>query len=216
MRLQANTGTRNATQGWLYILSSLVLVQAYLCPVSLGQSLSNGDGDLRVMTYNANEGTDFLEVQQATDPVSFLVAVGQTITQVRATNPSARMKALAKQIIAPALNTLIRGPSKLLETSGDLIKGAMQRLVDRAIESGDVRRVRTGLAAERIGEAPFSPRTQQQARESATASGDSHLTDWTVFSTLYFESDPESTQLDAALPISAWINRGFVISSNGV
>ena len=108
MRLQANTGTRNATQGWLYILSSLVLVQAYLCPVSLGQSLSNGDGDLRVMTYNANEGTDFLQVQAATNPEQFLIAVGQTIVQVRATNPPARMQALAKQIIAasPALVSL--------------------------------------------------------------------------------------------------------------
>jgi hypothetical protein len=69
------------------------------------QSLSNGKGDLRVMTYNANEGSDFIEVQQATSGLQFLVAVGQTITQVRATNPPARMQALAKQIIAagPAL-----------------------------------------------------------------------------------------------------------------
>jgi hypothetical protein len=89
-----------------YSLSAVALVLACL-PLS-AQSLSNGNGDLRVMTYNANEGTDFLEVQQATDPFSFLVAVGQTITQVRATNPPARMKALAKQIIAasPALVSL--------------------------------------------------------------------------------------------------------------
>src|SRR5271163_2888552 len=39
----------------------------------------------------------------------------------------------------PALNTLIGGTSKLFETSGDLIQGAIQRLVDRAIESGIVR-----------------------------------------------------------------------------
>ena len=45
----------------------------------------------------------------------------------------------AKQIIAPALNTIVGGPSKLFETSGDLIKGAIQALVDRAIESGDIR-----------------------------------------------------------------------------
>jgi AcrR family transcriptional regulator len=44
-----------------------------------------------------------------------------------------------KQIIAPALNTLVGGPSKLFEASGDLIKGAIRALVDRAIESGDVR-----------------------------------------------------------------------------
>ena len=108
MRLQTNTGMANATKGWLYMLSSLVLVQAYLCPVSFGQSLSNGDGDLRVMTYNANEGTDFLQVQAATNLEQFLIAVGQTIVQVQATNPPARMQALAKQIIAasPALVSL--------------------------------------------------------------------------------------------------------------
>ncbi len=73
-----------------------------------GQSLSKGKGDLRVMTYNVDEGTDFLEVQQATDVNQFLVAVGQTITQVRATNSPARMQAVAKQIIAagPALVSL--------------------------------------------------------------------------------------------------------------
>ncbi|HEV2698489.1 MAG TPA: hypothetical protein VGU90_10890 [Terriglobales bacterium] len=64
------------------------------------QSLSGGKGDLRVMTYNANEGTDLQEVQAATDQTSFLAAIVQTITQVRATDPKARMKALAKQIIA--------------------------------------------------------------------------------------------------------------------
>lgn len=108
MRLQTNRGMRNATKGWLYILSSLVLIQAYFCPPSLGQSLSKGDGDLRVMTYNANEGTDFQQVQAATNPEQFLIAVGQTIVQVRATNPPARMQALAKQIIAasPALVSL--------------------------------------------------------------------------------------------------------------
>lgn len=45
----------------------------------------------------------------------------------------------AKQIIAPALNTIVGGPSKLFETTGDLIKGAIQALVNRAIESGDIR-----------------------------------------------------------------------------
>src|ERR1700687_3404656 len=75
-----------------YSLSAVALVLACL-PLS-AQSLSNGNGDLRVMTYNANEGADFLQIQQASDPFSFLVAVGQTITQVRATDPPARMKAL--------------------------------------------------------------------------------------------------------------------------
>jgi AcrR family transcriptional regulator len=45
----------------------------------------------------------------------------------------------AKQIIAPALNTLMEGPSKVFESTGHLIKGAIHALVDRAIESGDIR-----------------------------------------------------------------------------
>jgi AcrR family transcriptional regulator len=44
-----------------------------------------------------------------------------------------------KQIIAPALNTMVGGPSKLYEASGSLIIGAIESLVQRTIESGDVR-----------------------------------------------------------------------------
>jgi len=96
-----------ARKRWILTLSGSMLLAALLSAAALGQSesLGIGNGDLRIMTYNANEGTDFLEVQTATDPQQFLIAVGQTIVQVRATNPPARMKALAKQIIAasPAL-----------------------------------------------------------------------------------------------------------------
>ena len=45
----------------------------------------------------------------------------------------------AKQIIAPALNTLVGGPSKVYEATRDLIQGAINTLVKRAIESGDIR-----------------------------------------------------------------------------
>ena len=44
-----------------------------------------------------------------------------------------------KQIIAPALNTLVGGPSKLFESSGAKIIGAIGSLVERAIASGDIR-----------------------------------------------------------------------------
>lgn len=46
----------------------------------------------------------------------------------------------AKQIIAPALNTLVGGPSKLYEDSRDQIRGAIDSLVRRAIKSGDIRK----------------------------------------------------------------------------
>jgi AcrR family transcriptional regulator len=45
----------------------------------------------------------------------------------------------AKQIIAPALNSLVGGPSKLFEGSRGLVQGAIDALVKRAIESGDIR-----------------------------------------------------------------------------
>jgi AcrR family transcriptional regulator len=46
----------------------------------------------------------------------------------------------AKQIIAPALNTFVGGPSKLYEASRAQITGAIHALVKRAIESGDIRK----------------------------------------------------------------------------
>jgi len=45
----------------------------------------------------------------------------------------------AKQIIAPALNTMVGGPSKVFESTGRQIKGAIGALVRRAIASGDIR-----------------------------------------------------------------------------
>ena len=46
----------------------------------------------------------------------------------------------AKQIIAPALGTLVDGSSKLYESSRVPIAGAIEALVQRAVESGDLRR----------------------------------------------------------------------------
>lgn len=45
----------------------------------------------------------------------------------------------AKQIIAPALNAMVGGPSKVLACSGESIKNAIHHLVQRAVESGDIR-----------------------------------------------------------------------------
>jgi AcrR family transcriptional regulator len=46
----------------------------------------------------------------------------------------------AKHIIAPALNSLVGGPSRLYEGSRSMIQGAMDELVKRAKRSGDLRR----------------------------------------------------------------------------
>ena len=45
-----------------------------------------------------------------------------------------------KQIIGPALHSLVGGPSKLYESSRSQIQGAIGALVKRAIKSGDIRR----------------------------------------------------------------------------
>jgi AcrR family transcriptional regulator len=45
----------------------------------------------------------------------------------------------AKQIIAPALNSVVGGPTKLYEGSRGLVGGAIDALVKRAITSGDIR-----------------------------------------------------------------------------
>ena len=46
----------------------------------------------------------------------------------------------AKQIIAPALNSVVGGPSKLYEGSRSLVLEAINALVHRAIASGDIRK----------------------------------------------------------------------------
>ncbi len=46
----------------------------------------------------------------------------------------------AKRIIAPALNTLLGGASKLYEGTRPQIQGAIEALVKRAIQSGDMRK----------------------------------------------------------------------------
>src|SRR6476620_7168531 len=45
-----------------------------------------------------------------------------------------------KQIIGPALNSLVGGPSKLYEGSRAQVQGAIDALVKRAIKNGDIRR----------------------------------------------------------------------------
>lgn len=74
----------------------------------------------------------------------------------------------AKHIIAPALNTLVGGPSKLYESYGSHIRGAIDALVKRAIKSGDIRKdlVPFDLLRALIGvsNVATSPDWQQSAR----------------------------------------------------
>jgi AcrR family transcriptional regulator len=45
----------------------------------------------------------------------------------------------AKQIIAPALNTMVGGPSKVFQATSGQVKEAIGALVKRAVESGELR-----------------------------------------------------------------------------
>ena len=63
-------------------------------------ALAGDASDLRVMNYNLYEGTNFRQIGQAQTLSQFIAAVGGTMWQVRATDPPARMRAVAKQIIA--------------------------------------------------------------------------------------------------------------------
>jgi AcrR family transcriptional regulator len=74
----------------------------------------------------------------------------------------------AKQIIAPALNSVVGGPARLYEGSHGLVRQAIDALVKRAIRSGDIRRdlVPFDLLRALIGVAHIAsgPDWQQSAR----------------------------------------------------
>jgi hypothetical protein len=85
---------RNIARATL-VIASVAAIWAMAIP-AMSQSLP---GFGTVMTYNVNEGTDFLQVVGATTLPQFLVGVGQIITQVQSTNPPERMQAVARQIL---------------------------------------------------------------------------------------------------------------------
>jgi hypothetical protein len=81
--------------------AALVIVPvAALCVMALPATAQSFPGLGIVMTYNVNEGSDFLQVQGTTSLQQFLLGVGQVLTQVQGTNPPERMQAVAQQILA--------------------------------------------------------------------------------------------------------------------
>jgi AcrR family transcriptional regulator len=73
-----------------------------------------------------------------------------------------------KQIIAPALNTLAGGPSKMFEASYAQVWEAVRALVKRAIKSGDIRKDLDPIDLLRaligVANAAANPDRQQSAR----------------------------------------------------
>jgi AcrR family transcriptional regulator len=74
----------------------------------------------------------------------------------------------AKQLIAPALNTLIENPKKVLEASHAQMHAALRALVKRAIKSGDIRKDLDPIDLLRalvgVANVATSPDWQQSAR----------------------------------------------------
>src|ERR1051326_7930292 len=82
-------------------LLGMILVLSALTPAAVLPAFAqNSAGTLKVMTYNVNEGTDFLQVLNVTTVMDFLLGVGEIITQVQGTNPPERMQSVAAQILA--------------------------------------------------------------------------------------------------------------------
>src|SRR5580700_3801934 len=86
---------RNLTRTTLVIVSAAAIWGAVTVP-AVAQSFP---GIGTVMTYNVNEGTDFLQVVGASTLPEFLIGVGQILTQVQGTNPPERMQAVAREIL---------------------------------------------------------------------------------------------------------------------
>lgn len=80
--------------------SFAVLMAAFLLtPIAQPQRVSDAQkGTVKVMTYNLFQGTDFIEVLSATTLPEFLLATQATLESVVASNPPARMQAIAHQI----------------------------------------------------------------------------------------------------------------------
>jgi hypothetical protein len=84
-----------------------IAVSPWIVPVVMAFVLGTGAAAAQslpgigiVMTYNVNEGSDFLQVQSASSLGQFLIGVGQIVQQVQFTNPPERMQAVAQQILS--------------------------------------------------------------------------------------------------------------------
>lgn len=76
----------------------VALLLVTLPGLAIAQSGTDNGRPLKVMTRNVYEGTDFTEALGATTLTDFLNAVTVTWQNVRATNPPARMAAIAQEI----------------------------------------------------------------------------------------------------------------------
>jgi len=81
-----------------WICSSALLALAALLISPAPAQAGDTSGTVKVMTYNVNEGSDFVEVLSAQSVTDFVQAVQITLNEVDASNPPLRMQAVAHQI----------------------------------------------------------------------------------------------------------------------
>jgi len=81
-----------------WICSSALLALAALLISPAPAQAGATSGTVKVMTYNVNEGSDFVEVLSAQSVTDFVQAVQITLNEVDASNPPLRMQAVAHQI----------------------------------------------------------------------------------------------------------------------
>lgn len=118
-----------------------ILLSAFVMPAMVAAQ-GAGKGTVKVMTYNINEGSDFTEVLSATDFPSFVAGVQTTLTQVTASNPPLRMKAVAHQIgmTQPDLvglqevTTWLMGPLGSPSVKYDMLQNLMDELAAQGLQ----------------------------------------------------------------------------------
>jgi endonuclease/exonuclease/phosphatase family metal-dependent hydrolase len=80
------------------IVSAIILLFFGILAPLTATGQDDGKAVVKVMTYNVNEGTDFVQVLSATNLPDFLDAVQITLNDIDSTNPPRRMQAVAKEI----------------------------------------------------------------------------------------------------------------------
>lgn len=120
---------------WIRSFALLALAAFLVTAWALAQPES-GKGTAKVMTWNINEGSDFVEVLSAQTLPEFLQAVQATLNEVDASNPPLRMKAIAHliEINQPDLvgmqevSTWLVGPQSSPTVRYDMLQELMAEL----------------------------------------------------------------------------------------
>ncbi len=119
-----------------------ILLSVFIAlPTARAQSeMGATQGTVKVMTYNINEGSDFVEVLSATNFSQFVEGVQATLNEVTTSNPPLRMEAVAHQIAVTQpdlvgmqeVTTWLEGPPD----SPTVIYDMLQELMDQLAAQG--------------------------------------------------------------------------------